>query len=279
MASRPIVSVIIPVYNAERYLARCLDSIIAQSLKGFEIIAVDDGSSDGSAEILRQYSARHGNLQIKTQVNQGISAARNAGIGDAMGKFVMFVDNDDTVNEDYLASFVSAIEDSNCEIIYGNGFNEIKDGKKTQKIYRKNPEWLFVPPWQKIYRREFLQEKAIKFPKTKLGEDIYFNVIALSKAQQIGRIDYTGYNHFYRQESASQAEKNSRVNPDDLPRVAAQIIDDIDYNFAVKHKSRLRRYLDKIVFFNWLNYGGKLVQVLAIRRKLKQRLELGGGQS
>lgn len=97
MEQSPKVSVIIPVYNAEKYLRECLDSVVNQTLKEIEIICVDDGSTDGSLTILREYRKKDKRVKVLTQANEGVSAARNRGLLSACGEFVAFLDSDDYI--------------------------------------------------------------------------------------------------------------------------------------------------------------------------------------
>lgn len=103
----PTISVIVPIYNAEQTLARCLDSLLQQSFKDFELILVNDGSTDTSGHICRQYAATHTFVSIIDQANHGVSAARNAGIDIAQGEFITFVDADDEVTPQHLATFMA----------------------------------------------------------------------------------------------------------------------------------------------------------------------------
>ncbi|HJD96893.1 glycosyltransferase, partial [Mailhella massiliensis] len=107
MSGGPFLSVIIPVYNVEKYLARCLDSVLAQSFSDMEIICVDDGSTDSSPDILRAYAARDARIRLIHQKNRGIAAARNAGLDAAAGRYVAFVDSDDAVTPDIYKSIFS----------------------------------------------------------------------------------------------------------------------------------------------------------------------------
>lgn len=96
--SMPLVSVIIPVYNVEKYLARCLDSVVAQTYQNLEIILVNDGSTDASGEICRQYGQSDSRIRLFTQENQGLSAARNTGLDHMNGEYIVFVDSDDYIS-------------------------------------------------------------------------------------------------------------------------------------------------------------------------------------
>jgi glycosyltransferase involved in cell wall biosynthesis len=104
MENQPIISVIVPVYNTEKYLSQCIESILTQSFIDFELLLIDDGSSDRSGEICDEYAKKDGRIKVFHQVNSGVSAARNLGLRNAMGKYAVFVDSDDYVKKEYLES-------------------------------------------------------------------------------------------------------------------------------------------------------------------------------
>ena len=104
------VSVIIPIYNTEKYLAECLESIINQTLKQIEIICIDDGSSDGSAAILKEYAQNDLRISMYTQKNRGVSAARNVGVRHARGKYLFFMDSDDILEKNALEILVQTLQ-------------------------------------------------------------------------------------------------------------------------------------------------------------------------
>ncbi len=104
--SKPIVSVLIPVYNVKDYLGRCIESVLAQSEASFELLLVDDGSTDGSGEICDQYVSKDKRVRVIHQQNQGVSVARNTGLDNARGEWICFLDSDDYVDSDYLSAFL-----------------------------------------------------------------------------------------------------------------------------------------------------------------------------
>ena len=125
----PLISVIIPVYNVEKYLRRCLDSVIAQTYQNLEIICVDDGSIDDSGKICDQYAVRDARIKVIHQENQGLSAARNRGIDAADGEYIAFVDSDDYILEDMFERLYIALTCFNTMYVTC-GFNAVDpDGK------------------------------------------------------------------------------------------------------------------------------------------------------
>ena len=116
----PLISVIIPVYNVEAYLPRCLDSVIQNTYRNLEIICVDDGSTDGSPEILRDYAQRDARITLITKENGGVSSARNAGLDRATGEFVAFIDSDDFVHPQYFELLLRAKEETGADMVAVN---------------------------------------------------------------------------------------------------------------------------------------------------------------
>ena len=116
MNRQPLISVIVPVYNVEKYVGACVDSILNQSYKNLEIILVDDGSTDRSGEICDGYSQRYGNIKVVHQANGGLSAARNTGLDMMTGEYVTFVDSDDLIHREYISTLYKNIESERAEI-------------------------------------------------------------------------------------------------------------------------------------------------------------------
>ena len=178
------VSVIIPVYNAERYLRQCLDSVISQTLRDIEIICVDDGSTDGSHEILKEYAERDSRVRLLRQENKGAGAARNCGIDVAHGEYAAFIDADDCLCPGSLEPLCRQAERANADMIRSRAYDcDARTGKRTKSThnglkrvprfmfgrvlnYRK-AYWLFpkvtVAPWGGLFRLDFLRKNALRF--------------------------------------------------------------------------------------------------------------------
>lgn len=200
------ISVIIPVYNVEKYLARCLNSIIKNTYKNIEIILVNDGSKDKSQEIIDKYKNKYGNIiKAKEQENKGPAEARNVGIEMASGEYIMFVDSDDFIKEDYIENYVQPLQEGEYELVAG-GYHKWQDGKATYTIELQDKPWskfMIMGPYTKLYKKSFLQENDIKFVKVNIGEDIYFNLQVNALAKKVKIIDYVGYYWYTNNESIS----------------------------------------------------------------------------
>ena len=182
------ISVIIPVYNVEKYLRRCLDSIINQTYKNLEIICIDDGSPDNSINVLIEYSNRDNRILIKRQKNMGLSEARNTGIKISTGKYLIFVDSDDWLPLDAIELLCKKIEKENSDVVIG-GRITISDSKKENFIptakdinftfeeyleYSMKKKEFRAVAWGKLYKKEIIEKNQLEFPKGLLYEDLLF---------------------------------------------------------------------------------------------------------
>jgi glycosyltransferase involved in cell wall biosynthesis len=199
-----LVSVIIPVYNAQLYLNRCIDSVLDQTFKDFELILIDDGSTDSSLEILKQYE-HHENVIVIAQENQGPALARNRGISVARGKYIMFIDSDDYVDNDYIESYVLKIEEEKSDVVMG-GFTKVTgDHIDFKRIPNEGPfaKYIVTGPVSKIYNREFIVKHDISFLDTTGSEDVYFNMLFIKNGAKYSFIDNAGYYYFFNSSSLS----------------------------------------------------------------------------
>lgn len=219
---QPIISIIVPVYNAEKYLARCIDSILSQSLKNIEVILVDDGSVDQSKSIENDYRQRDERIVVVHQENQGVSAARNNGISKARGKFVGFIDADDTMDPNMLEQMTAAIRESDSDICvtgykvvseykteeYPIPFSGVMDKKRILEEYcplligRESDFRILGTVWRCLYSEKLIG--TLRFcAKIKLMEDALFNLGAFMKAERVCFIQGVPYNYFVFSESAT----------------------------------------------------------------------------
>lgn len=200
------VSLIVPVYNAEHTLVRCIESILVNTYDEYEIILINDGSVDASWSILESYHEKYPEkIRIYDQENQGVARTRNSGIGYASADYVMFVDCDDDVEDDYIGRFVSEIRDNDLDMVIG-GYQRTTSERVLYEMRLSDTVWsryMVMAPWSKIYRREFLVKNKIEFLDNNIGEDVYFNLQAINLTEKISLIDYSGYHWFYNEQSVS----------------------------------------------------------------------------
>lgn len=212
--SAPRVSVIIPVYNAKRYLEACVQSLEDQSLRSFELICVDDGSTDGSTELLITLAKRYENLRILSLEHAGVSAARNAGIEDAVGTYLLFVDADDTVDRQLLELAVQKADACSADMTIF-GFDEFY-GKSDTYVPREicgkhelfersfnisdmsclTTELTTPNVWRILYRRSLLTESGIRFHEDlNAAEDLAFIYETLFVAQRVTLMEQRLYHY------------------------------------------------------------------------------------
>lgn len=207
-----LVSVIIPVYNSEKYLEQCLNSVVSQTYQNIEIILVNDGSSDQSESICKTYAEKDKRIHYIIQQNQGASAARNTGIKASTGRYILFVDADDYIAKDMVETMMNMVDEGSMAVCNYGTFNEsgILQDKLTvyhQSVYNSRKDYLADihqswGPVAKLYDRRIIGD--IRFnPKYKLAEDLLFNIEIICKNPgfQICATDKVLY--YYRQDDQS----------------------------------------------------------------------------
>lgn len=197
------ISVIVPIYNAEKYLNKCVDSLINQTKKELEFILVNDGSTDKTEEIIKSY--KDSRIKYFKNKNQGIGKTRNFGIEKATGKYIMFLDSDDYLKNNACEILYKSVEKTDADLaicdfykIYDSGVEEkIKLLSFKPTTLRKNPSLvneINLAPWNKLYKKELITKNKIKFVENLKYEDAPFVIEAFSKAGKIIKVDeYLNY--------------------------------------------------------------------------------------
>ena len=231
--SNPKVSVIIPIYNQEKFLAKALDSLINQTLKETEFLCVNDGSKDGSLKILEEYRNKDNRIKIINQKNQGAGPARNQGLKFATGDYIAFLDPDDYLEKDALKTLYKQAKQQKCDLLVFDFKRCNEDGKTVGEYHIKdflksifeikeneNFNWrdikagvfgkLFPASWNKFYKKDLIKENKLYFSKTSLAEDMNFVFGATLKAKNIGYLNKSLYNYTVHEKSATRvvSDKN-----------------------------------------------------------------------
>lgn len=192
------VSVVIPVYNKEMRLRACLDSVLAQSFADFEVICVNDGSTDSSSDILKEYGLRDRRIKVISQENTGVSVARNVGIDATQGESLCFVDADDTIATDFLKTLASRATEA--DIVECSLFREEKPWKGEELLRYVDTTGRSLQGtaiWGKLYSADFVRRNSLRFPAgVRFGEDTEFNLAAWAAAESILDLPYSGYQYF-----------------------------------------------------------------------------------
>ncbi|MBE6534229.1 MAG: glycosyltransferase [Ruminococcaceae bacterium] len=207
------ISVIVPVYNVEKYISSCLDSILSQTHTDLEIICVNDGSTDSSGQILDEYAKKDSRIKVFHKENGGVSSARNLALENATGEYIGFVDSDDYIAPDMYSSLLSNIVDNNadiaeCGIAYVTENGDAKNG--VSKVYSLSEQKQILKAfflkdmgiviWNKIFKSEIVNNQRFN-ENYKIGEDSLFLYNCLKDANKIVGIDTVGYYYLQRESS------------------------------------------------------------------------------
>ena len=240
MADKPFISIIVPVYNVEKYLRECLDSLCKQTLKEMEIILIDDGATDGSGAILDEYAARDDRIRVLHKKNAGVAAARNDGIRLAKGEWLAFVDSDDWLSPDMYEKAYAAVKNTDVDILY---FDAVKSFPKREEdwshfetefeteeraaldamqrgvlYFPMTPYPTKVPiaaPWDKLFRASLIKEHGLCYiEELKTLDDMVFNLYALEYAGKIKYIKEALYHYRMVEGSITNAYKKNRPELD-----------------------------------------------------------------
>ena len=204
------VTIIVPVYNAGKNIEHCVQSILKQTCKDFEVLLINDGSTDDSLERIQNDERQYPEIfKVLTHDNSGVVETRHRGIRESKTEYIMFMDNDDFIDDDYIEVLLNEIETSNMDIVI-SGYRRANFEKVFFTIPSMNDEWTkykITAPWARIFRRKFIVDNNVRFLKTYIGEDTYFNLSAYQYTDKIKCIDYIGYNWYYNNESVSNTKQ------------------------------------------------------------------------
>ena len=233
------ISIIVPVYNVEKYLRECLDSISQLKAVTWEAILVDDGSTDTSGKICDEYAKQDSRFRVIHQKNTGVSAARNAGLDAAKGEWIWFVDSDDSINPDFEISNPEVLDDADYVLFDMRKFHdgeELKSLEHQKGILKctdlsKNdflckyqcnhhPRLFYKKTWVMIEHHERLAFSL----GTRVGEDLEFQYKYVTRCQRPARLDAVLYNYRLREGSATQDDSYRRKNLEDLPLVIERLL-------------------------------------------------------
>ena len=262
------MSVVVPVYNSESYLERCLDSLVGQSLEALEIVLVDDGSTDSSPAIMRRYAEQFGErIKVYTKENGGQATARNLGIKKCNGAYIGFVDSDDYVDSAmYETMYEQAVKNDSdfVECLY----HCVEEGPKGMKnrrtrghirAYKDKKDMLIDPqvsPWNKLYRKELLQQPGLCFPEGVIYEDTAFYIKTIPYINKSSFVDRRFVYYVLRANSTMTANKSRRVGD------IFFVLDDIlsfykEQGLFEEYKTELEYFCVKILFCSSLSRIGR----------------------
>ena len=267
-----LISVIVPVYNVEKYLKRCIDSILNQTYKNLEIILVDDGSPDDCGKICDDYAQKDSRVKVIHQENAGLSMARNAGLDIAKGEFIAFVDSDDYIHPQMYEILYKFIESNKADVVFSNykhivepDFNYKNIEQINQKIYHKNEivdvccteKSKIMVAWNKLYRKEIFDR--VRYPKGILCEDSHVLLDILGLCEKIVYIEEELYYYSIERDDSIMRTYNFKMLKDELEAYKKMIVFFeknslrslfIDYDWIYfKYVTKLREHYYKVKKF------------------------------
>lgn len=273
------ISIIVPVYNVELYLRRCIDSILNQTFTDFELILVDDGSPDSSGKICDEYAESDERIKVIHKKNSGPASARNTGLDVANGEWITFVDSDDWINKEYLEKLYNScknngVDISTCGFFQTEG-NEIEIERQKFNIKLYNPEDLWIEnqlratvPWGKLYKKDLWSK--IRFPVGKFAEDEYTIYKVLFQCKKIAHSEAELYYYFVNLNSITKSEWSLKWL-DAVEAIGQQL------KYFKKHKFERAEELTIRVYENVIDRNCKQTENKYIKenkklKKLKRRL-------
>ena len=215
-----LVSIIIPVYNTRQYVEKCLDSLLLQTYGNWEALCIDDGSADGSGEVLDAYAAKDARFRVFHQPNQGVAIARNKALQEARGAYLLFLDSDDWYVPTAVRQYVELLETTGADLVCASALRCFADGSSRLVGFFKNspsglhpiaPEtlkYVYICGWGKLFRRHIITEHALSFVRNlKIGEDVLFGYQYLCHCRSIAFIAEPLYCNFDSETSVTRASR------------------------------------------------------------------------
>lgn len=273
-----LVSVIVPIYNTEKYLEKCIKSILAQTHANIEVVLVNDGSTDHSGAIIDTYAQRDNRIVVINKSNGGLSDARNAGIEKCSGDYITFIDADDFVSPNYVEVLLNTLNDENADLVLcefeivneeGASINYLSNGERTNKFVSKFPTistsgtdiiyrsyiekngYKYIVAWNKIYKKEFFVN--LRFPINLIHEDEHVFADVFIHAKKIAFVDIPLY-YYVQRDSGIMAEKNAARSLKSLSIVHAHRKNLFKDKYEELYICDLKQYARQIIKgYHWLS--------------------------
>lgn len=269
-----LISIVVPVYNCEKYLEECLESLCSQTYKNIEIICVDDGSTDSSVDLLKSIAEKDSRVKILSQKNAGAGAARNYGLSVAQGKYIYFFDADDIAINNLLQLAYNRAQETDADIVAFNGYTFTNDDISTKKIkpgYNKNvlgdsscvfsyqdyPENIMsivnVVPWNKLIRTDFIKENNIRFEEISSTNDITFSAVCAATAKRIALVDKQLM--YYRLGHSGTISSTKSKNLTNVVTAVESVISQVsNLSYANKLQSAIKYFAIDNYCFNFITF-------------------------
>ncbi len=246
------ISVIIPVYNTEKYLPQCLESIINQTFKDIEIICINDASKDNSLSVIQEYAKKDNRIKYENfTANKGVSAARNYGINASCGDYIYFIDSDDWIETDYLEIMFKTIEETKSQIVMNRNMISFIDNKFYPYSFQQDQLKIqdntyidtekdicntFCGPCCKLYGSNLIKNYNLRFPEGFVYEDLFFHYVTFIYAQKV--YFFNGSAYYYRKTENSITSKKNQ-NADKIINVMELVYDFYKQNNLLDKKAKI----------------------------------------
>ena len=259
MDRKPMATIIIPVYNAQAYLEKCLDSALQQTYDNYEIICVNDQSPDDSQRILEEYGKKYSEKlhYICNEENIGQGQSRMRAIAMAKGEYIFFLDSDDYLDQDYLETFMREVQEEDYDVVDA-GFKRIMPDKTVDHdiIESEFTRVCYTVACCKMYRKDFILQHRIDFTDQRIGEDIFFTLSFYCSKARTKFIHYFGYNYLYNPKSTTGALRYNKH----FERVAADMFARLMNRYPMESLEEEQRYLVEYAYVSTmtdalLHYG------------------------
>lgn len=277
---KDLISIVIPVYNVEKYLKKCIESVMKQTYKNLEIILVDDGSTDLCSNICDEYEKKDKRIKVIHKANGGLSDARNCGIDMAKGEYIGFVDSDDFIEEEMYERMYECIKKTNSDISICGKYIDYENGKSIPAIKDKetivnemtskealiklNSFYKFdMATWDKLYKRELF--KDIRFPYGKKCEDYYTTYKLFDKSKKIVYFSTPLYHYFQRENSISRSKN--------IPLSYIEASENQLEYFKKNHKDIINVAETAYAFANIATYNAYVNNNLKCNKALKRKFK------
>ncbi len=239
------VSIIVPVYNVEKFIRRCIESILSQTFRDFELILINDSSTDNSQQIIDEFSKKDKRIRsLRNDKNLGLGMTRNRGINEANGNYLMFIDSDDYVAKDYVESYYREIsKDPVLDVVVGGYIKDV-DGR-LKRYPQKNCVWsvtTYPIACAKMFRKVFLSENELYFTHIRMGEDILFSLEAYCCGFNYKVLDYCGYFYFLNRSSITASAKKQRNQEAFIAEIYDKLMEKYELNKLSSDSYRIVEY-------------------------------------
>lgn len=273
-------SVIIPVYNAEKYIEKCIDSVLNQSYQNWELLAIDDGSKDSSYELLTKYANCDKRILVETKNNEGPGLTRNRGIRKSSGDYIVFLDSDDYIESNYFELLYKEIIKTNSDVLFINAIQEQPNGKilkfekmsyfkkydRDQLIGCQMTGYMPWGGWRKVASHALIKKNHLRYTDDIVGEEAIFSFELLRSAQKICFIENYLYHYINRPESQSKSEEGSWEIT--LKKMRKHLE---DKNIKNKYVESLNAFAFTVLIL-WLVRNAKNWNSLQCEKKLREKI-------